>query len=304
MHCFLIHTLGCAALSASGGGGGAPTSAAALSGTTVSVLAVRFVLVFCACAAADVVVVVAEAVVAAGAAEVAAFRGGPPLLPRSMLRFCPCGAAGGGCSSGGATAGAAAGADEGCCGGRGFASRSRTAVFAARSNPSCCHHCTIRESRVSTSASIRAACRGAQGVRRCGGRCGSRGWPRVRIPVGGWGEKEREGEWEGEGEGRLVLIRAEFDEGMPERGIQLLHAQQAEDERDCVPASLLNPVRANLLVRMRGAGTRMSGAERTGKALGRGSPTRLVRGGCQRAVGPCCRGETPRPLRSGTLAAG
>ena len=114
MHCFLIHTLGCAALSASGGGGGAPTSAAALSGTTVSVLAVRFVLVFCACAAADVVVVVAEAVVAAGAAEVAAFRGGPPLLPRSMLRFCPCGAAGGGCSSGGATAGAAAGADEGC----------------------------------------------------------------------------------------------------------------------------------------------------------------------------------------------
>ena len=56
MHCFLIHTLGCAALSASGGGGGAPTSAAALSGTTVSVLAVRFVLVFCACAAADVVV--------------------------------------------------------------------------------------------------------------------------------------------------------------------------------------------------------------------------------------------------------
>ncbi len=126
----------------------------------------------------------------------------------------------------------------------------------------------------------------------------------MRIPVGGWGEKEREGEWEGEGEGRLVLIRAEFDEGMPERGIQLLHAQQAEDERDCVPASLLNPVRANLLVRMRGAGTRMSGAERTGKALGRGSPTRLVRGGCQRAVGPCCRGETPRPLRSGTLAAG
>ena len=205
---------------------------------------------------------------------------------------------------GGATAGAAAGADEGCCGGRGFASRSRTAVFAARSNPSCCHHCTIRESRVSTSASIRAACRGAQGVRRCVWRCGSRGWPRVRIPVGGWGEKEREGEWEGEGEGRLVLIRAEFDEGMPERGIQLLHAQQAEDERDCVPASLLNPVRANLLVRMRGAGTRMSGAERTGKALGRGSPTRLVRGGCQRAVGPCCRGETPRPLRSGTLAAG
>ena len=57
----------------------------------------------------------------------------------------------------------------------------------------------------------------------------------MRIPVGGWGEKEREGEWEGEGEGRLVLIRAEFDEGMPERGIQLLHAQQAEDERDCVP---------------------------------------------------------------------